>query len=811
MLQLGKDGVAALEATHGSVQQYLTTMARDKEWGDGPMLEAASKFYKRQISVENDDGSRFAIGESTSSDSSLNGTINLHFSADSSHYKSVRLPRESRQTEAERLLPLGPPLEDAEHLEETERKNDDQSEVLCASTVVHSLPSCWSKDQLDYFKKDNPWICVNSNNGGLYCSTCRLVKTISVHTLITAGIRSSLSDEWIEGSVKPSGDTKAKQLKSLRKKVYEHRDSISHKKAEDLKNIQSDNVLKESFCHQQQEMYATTTRIFRTAYHVAQNNRPYTDHPLLLDLQATNGLDIGRVLHSNVSCTDIIDHIAAEMRRKLVADIVVNRPKISVLVDESTTLSRKSCLVVYVRCCLGKSVGVEPITFFLDIVELPGLTANVIIDSLMKCLEEHGLSKEILSECLLGFGFDGASVMLGRKNGVYAGLKSMFPHLIGWHCCNHRLELAVHDAVKSCTEINHFKNFMDKLYSVFSMSPKHQRNLEVCAAELSVSLKRIGRVLDVRWVASSYRTVHAVWSSYPALVKYFTNCSIDASLDSKERATFLGISKKLSSVAFVMNMSTMLDALEELSEVSLRLQAADITLPRALRLITQVIEIFQGRRDNGGQFYREVLPCIASGKFRGVPVFQNCKEISINQGQFYQALVDSLNARLLDESTSVISSDMKVLYPLNWPWPSEMNLDFGEIEVKKTCQLLRVDFSKSKQGFRDFKDSNGEIIPSDLRALMNAIGTLPVSTAACERGFSSMNVICTSLRSTLNVSHISSLIFISTVGPPLQQWSPDFYVKSWIAKGRKDANDLFCKARKVKKESTGMAHVWDIL
>jgi len=58
-----------------------------------------------------------------------------------------------------------------------------------------------------------------------------------------------------------------------------------------------------------------------------------------------------------------------------------------------------------------------------------------------------------LQECFIGLAADGASVMLRKKNGVAAKLKTRFPQLLTWHCLNHRLELSVGDAVKSCTEI----------------------------------------------------------------------------------------------------------------------------------------------------------------------------------------------------------------------------------------------------------------------------------------------------------------------------------------------------------------------
>lgn len=251
-------------------------------------------------------------------------------------------------------------------------QNSEGLDVLSSGSVcsnsdsygnLYSQPPCWTKEQF-FFQKENAWVGVNSRNGGLYCSTCRLVKNVSVHESVTAGIRSSLSAEWIEGIVKAYGDTKSTQQKSLRKKLYDHRDSLSHKKAEDIRKIHSSEILREKFSSEYREMYSATTHVFRTAYYIAMNNRPYTDHPSLLNLQAANGVDIGRVLHSNVICSDIIDHIASEMRTRIVSDIVTNKPKISVLIDESTNLARKSCLIVYLRCCLGGSPDIEPVTFF---------------------------------------------------------------------------------------------------------------------------------------------------------------------------------------------------------------------------------------------------------------------------------------------------------------------------------------------------------------------------------------------------------------------------------------------------------------
>ena len=195
-----------------------------------------------------------------------------------------------------------------------------------------------------------------------------------------------------------------------------------------------------------------------------------------MQLQELNGIDMGRMLHSNVVAADICEHISQQMRRKLISAIIAAGLPISVLIDESTSLSHKSCLIVYIRCSVDDSVG--PVTVFLDLLELSSLSAESIVDSLLSCLNSHGLTQSFLQDHWLGLATDGASVMLGRKAGVYVTLKAKYNQLIGWHCLDHRLELSVHDAVKLCTEVNPFKIFMDKLYTLYSVSPKNRRYLE---------------------------------------------------------------------------------------------------------------------------------------------------------------------------------------------------------------------------------------------------------------------------------------------------------------------------------------------
>ena len=127
---------------------------------------------------------------------------------------------------------------------------------------------------------------------------------------------------------------------------------------------------------------------------------------------------------------------------------------------------------------------------FLDLVELENQKADTIVSTLLNCLAMYGFDDTYLTEHLIAFASDGTSVMTGNKSGVALQLANKYPNIVTWHCLNHRIELAVADAAADTTGVNHFRSFMDALYSLYSRSPKTQKRLETEAAELDIQLKK---------------------------------------------------------------------------------------------------------------------------------------------------------------------------------------------------------------------------------------------------------------------------------------------------------------------------------
>jgi len=73
----------------------------------------------------------------------------------------------------------------------------------------------------------------------------------------------------------------------------------------------------------------------------------------------------------------------------------------------------------------------------------------------------------------------------------------------------------------------------------------------------------------------------------------------------------------------------------------------------------------------------------------------------------------------------------------------------------------------------------GKAMMIKLRNFVQILQVSPVSSAACEQGFSQMNLHHTAVRNHLAVTTLSDLLIISINGPCLRVWNVDKYVLSW--------------------------------
>jgi hypothetical protein len=184
-----------------------------------------------------------------------------------------------------------------------------------------------------------------------------------------------VAKEWANNKVTHFGKNRSQQLSPLRKKMFEHKESAGHKAALELLAEAEKETLPDVRVKTLAREKEITSKIFRTVYEVAKENQSFYNFETEIDLQELDGIDMGRILHSANSCTNNVNHISTEMRKTLLNEIIRSKSTISIIMDDSTTLSKKSTLIIYVRVCLANYRMHYPVNiFFLDLIELQSAT-----------------------------------------------------------------------------------------------------------------------------------------------------------------------------------------------------------------------------------------------------------------------------------------------------------------------------------------------------------------------------------------------------------------------------------------------------
>jgi len=85
--------------------------------------------------------------------------------------------------------------------------------------------------------------------------------------------------------------------------------------------------------------------------------------------------------------------------------------------------------------------------------------------------------------------------------------------------------------------------------------------LYAASEELGEQFRKIGKVFDVSWVSSSYKTVDEVFSLLPALALQFQKATNDTASPSKDRAKATAMAKKIQSFSFIAELALLKDVL----------------------------------------------------------------------------------------------------------------------------------------------------------------------------------------------------------------------------------------------------------
>lgn len=183
------------------------------------------------------------------------------------------------------------------------------------------------------------------------------------------------------------------------------------------------------------------------------------------------------------------------------------------MVDESTDLSVRKNLLTYVNL-LSSDGDVE--TYFADLTEMSACDAKALTDAIIYFLD----TKDIGYSKLAGLGSDGASVMVGKNNGVGAQLKELNPFMLSMHCVAHKLALASEHAASTVPYCRKHHSTLRGLYNYFHTSSNHYSVLKSMMEVLHDPEVHLQQVHSICWL-----TMHrAVKQFGNAFLHSFPHC-----------------------------------------------------------------------------------------------------------------------------------------------------------------------------------------------------------------------------------------------------------------------------------------------
>lgn len=582
--------------------------------------------------------------------------------------------------------------------------------------------------------------------------------------------------DWAKGgvTVKEDGETRDKYRK-IYKKAEKHFNSLAHLNLIQTEHKSKENLLPRLAAKITNKNLSATEKLLTLAYYIALNNRPFRDYPKLIRLLRSFNIQLGLSLRDDKTCTRMIEHISKIMKSDLFTEIVNSDAKFSLVVDESDTISKQFCLIIYLNAFIrGKCYSV-----FLDLIEVEKRDARSIYEKIIFALKKVGFKDHQIHQRLIQLTSDGASTFTGHKSGVGALFREKIPKIVIWHCLAHRLELSVNDARSKHVSIAEFEQVFNQIYKYYSKSSKNISKIKEIAADLHVQFKKIGKLFTIRWVSSSHSAVKAIINNYAALVTHFKE------IDRK-------LYKKLKDVNFVINLLTMEDALLPISILSRQLQKRNLNLPDAHKLIINCVRKLKMLAKISNQ---QAENSTKNLEYKSVAL-RNSNICSIlNRESFFVDLANKIKERsLATVHTSNLKKDQldeneceyvtlfsmaKVTNKKIWPEnPDEM---YGISQIKQAAAFYELNEKNLLEEFGLFKELNYPLksLPN-LQKLDNTFDTYTVSSADAERGFSDMNEIMTKKRNRLTVPHLSSSMTISTIKMPIEEFMPEKYSKTWI-------------------------------
>ena len=487
--------------------------------------------------------------------------------------------------------------------------------------------------------------------------------------------------------------------------------------------------------------------------------------------------------------------LLADMIRKQIIEEVKSSEKFALIVDETKDVSKTEQISFVLRYFLHGCVHES----FLQFEVADALDANSLTKKILAIFDSFGLDykKNLVAQC-----YDGASVMSGKNSGVATRLQQICEQAVYVHCHAHRLNLVLVDTAKSIREAADFFSLLQRLYVFLSGSYVHNKwkkvQKDMYPGQDQFELHRLS---DTRW-ACRYFACRTICKRLPAIFRVLDEIVDETNPDRLVDARGLRAQLDFRFLAMLTLFNMILGKTHSASNI---LQGTELDLAKAsdvIEVLKEEMKEYRKEEDQLDSLWQTIVDfaercCIETPK-QGEEISKRRSQAPLRlqdsvltlgrvqqrsestkeafRVNIFYPILDSIYAELERRFANVNCSIMRGIQGLNpksakflcmsdlKPFAEAYGLNSEDL-LHELHQAKRLVERKVKEGLprpESVLQFTCEIEPykeafHELYRLCKIAVIVPVTSAASERSFSSLNLIKSYLRNAMSDKRLSNL------------------------------------------------------
>lgn len=483
--------------------------------------------------------------------------------------------------------------------------------------------------------------------------------------------------------------------------------------------------------------------------------------------------------------------IMATLVRRSICSAVQKTGYYSIMVDETKDLSKQEQLSIAVRYIDVDKIAV--MERFLTFFPAKALNAESLTQYILDTLTLYNLDPQMI----VSQGYDGASVMSGSCSGVQKRIREVAPCASYIHCHAHVLNLVLVDCAKNNQHAAEFFSLIQALYVIVSTSKGHALFIEK-QKELhpNKQVKELQSLSDTRWASRSL-ALNAISSTFDSLIETLECLAEDN--DKAKAVEAIGLLHQVHSFKFVATLIIFDRIFSITKSLSDQLQAKNLDFSSATSLILSTTKTLQElRTDNIWDRTYKYIKSVSN--LHGIDeFFENTRRRRTPSRRIQDStLLESVGYRnpnscsdsmkinvyfpvldhmLFELERRFSSKNLDLMRAVDACSPSSDNFldssllsSFASLygicsdRVENECLLAKPVLNEKE--VETVLDVFTHLLPLQaafptIVKLFQIAMTLVVSTAQCERSFSTLRRIKTHLRTTMSNERLTDISLLS--------------------------------------------------